>query len=187
MSAVKRLFFATHIRSEKISKELLPVLKNELKFCSISWARPEQIHVTLKFFGDTPGSRIPDIETAVKRALSGYQPFTIQLKNVRMFGSRYKPQVIWIGMEDGGILKKMFYSVRENLEKAGFVGDRQNFVPHLTMGRIKTIDNLQKFQSVLADFADYEAETLTVKEFALYESILRPEGALHILLKKFIL
>jgi RNA 2',3'-cyclic 3'-phosphodiesterase len=180
MSNIKRLFFATHIQSEKIANELLPALKTELQHGSISWAKPEQMHVTLRFFGDTPVSRIPSIEKALRTALKQCKSFEISLKHVKMFGSRYKPQVIWIGIEDNGVLKNLFAHVQSNLLKEGFPGDRQNFVPHLTLGRIKKLDNLQQFQSVLADFSEYEAEILTVKEFILFESQLFPSGAVHI-------
>lgn len=185
MSGFKRLFFATHIRSGLVTNNLLPELKSELKFSSISWARPEQMHVTLRFFGDTPVSRIPDIEQSVRKTLVLFKPFMISLKHVRMFGSRYKPQVIWLGIEDGGVMKKMFSELQLYLNKAGFPGDRQNFVSHLTLGRIKKLDNLQKFQSVMADFSEYEAETMAVEEFILFESQMFPSGAVHIPLKKF--
>jgi RNA 2',3'-cyclic 3'-phosphodiesterase len=184
MSNIKRLFFATHITSELIINDLLPRLKKELRLSSISWAKPEQMHVTLKFFGDTPDSRIPEIEKALSGSLKNHQEFDIELKHVKLFGSRYKPQVIWLGMEDHGEMRNLFRDVQEQLGKIGYQNDRQNFVPHLTLGRVKKTDNLQRFHTVISEFTDYKADILTVSEFILFESRLQPQGAVHIPLKR---
>ncbi len=184
MFAIKRLFFATHIRSDLIVNELLPELKTKLQFDNISWAKPEQMHITLKFFGDTPDSRIPEIEKALSGSLKNHQEFDIELKHVKLFGSRYKPQVIWLGMEDHGEMRSLFRDVQEQLGKIGYQNDRQNFVPHLTLGRVKKTDNLQRFHTVISEFTDYKADILTVSEFILFESRLQPQGAVHIPLKR---
>jgi RNA 2',3'-cyclic 3'-phosphodiesterase len=187
MTNLRRLFFATHIQPLPILESFFAQIKQDFHFDNISWAKPEQMHITLRFFGETPQSRIPHICNALKKALHKEQLFSIQLRQLKMFGSRYHPQVLWLGVDDKGPLKNLFAKTQSSLSDAGFEGDRQNFVPHLTLGRLKKIDNLPHFQSVLDRYSDVFAGEYTIDEFVLYESLLRPQGALHIPVEKFLL
>jgi 2'-5' RNA ligase len=88
-------------------------------------------------------------------------------------------------MQDQGDLVEMGTIMLESLEMAGFPDDRQNFVPHLTIGRIKQIRNNSIFQSTINRFKDgYMQETL-VNEIILFESVLKPKGPQYYPLKKY--
>ncbi len=187
MNKTKRLFFATHIVSPLIHTHLLPHLKKALDGESISWTKPEQLHITLRFLGDTHENLIPDIERAFAKALDDTQPFDINLCKVKMFGSRYKPTVLWIGAEDNGQMKKLFFQIEQQLKKLGIHGDRQNFISHLTLCRIKRLKDLKNFQKTIEQYSEFQAETTIVDTFTLFESRLEKSGAVHIPLRKFLL
>jgi RNA 2',3'-cyclic 3'-phosphodiesterase len=187
MTNTKRLFFAAHIDVPDLFNMLIPELKQKLGHERISWTRKGQSHITLRFLGDTHVNHIPRLEKAFSDAVSKEDAFEISIEKVKIFGSRYKPTVIWIGAEDGGDMKHLFARVRHELEKIGLPGDRQNFVPHLTLGRIRELTDLNHFQRVLNECADYQAGKNIVSELILYESRLEKTGAVHIPLKKFAL
>lgn len=187
MHGTKRIFLAAKIDSDLVKQELIPQLKDLLKLEQIRWANPNQMHLTLRFFGDTPVSRIPYIEEAISTSLSSFSSFDITLSQLKMFGSKYKPQVLWVGIENNDVLKKMFSELNEQLAKIGIQSTRQNFVPHLSLGRIKSIDDHKNFQDVLVKFSDYQAESININSFKLYESVLNPTGAVHFELITFLL
>jgi len=187
MPNTKRLFFAAHIDIPAIFKGLLPELKQQLAHERITWTKEGQTHITLRFLGDTHVNHIPRLEKAFSDAVSRGNAFRVSIEKVKMFGSRYRPTVIWIGAEDNGEMKYMFTEVRNELEKAGLPGDRQNFVPHLTVGRIKELTDLNHFQNVMKQYVEYQAGSFFVKELILYESRLEKTGAVHIPQRTFAL
>jgi 2'-5' RNA ligase len=76
-------------------------------------------------------------------------------------------------------------AVHASLVSIGYEPDRQNLVPHLTLGRIKEITDKKNFQSVVDTFRDLSSGEMPVREFVLYESILKKEGPIYIPLKRF--
>ena len=115
---MKRLFAAVKIHPSAEFLKTYNSLKSGLHFARITWVKPESIHVTLKFFGETEENRIPDISKILHEVAGRHQPFASELVNVGIFGSSYSPKVIWFGIEKSEPLKKLgidvLQSVRSN-------------------------------------------------------------------------
>ena len=173
---MKRLFAAIKIYPSDEFSRLYYEMRNRLKHEKIRWVAPGNIHITLKFFGETDEKLIPAINQALNATAKSCQSFDFELRNTGIFGSSYNPKVIWFGIRQSEKLVKLAGSVFEELDARGWKRDRQNFVPHLTIGRIKHINDKQLFQKIIDDFAEVEIQAVSVKEFHLYESILRKEG-----------
>jgi 2'-5' RNA ligase len=182
---MKRLFAAVKIYPSGEFIKLYDSLRTGLKFASIKWVPTENIHVTLKFFGETPEDRIAAIVAALRSAALKHQSFKMELKNVGIFGSSYDPRVIWFGMEKTEPIAALTNTVFVELEKTGWHPDRQNFVPHLTVGRIKYVPDKRLFQTVIDDYKIADIQVVEVREFHLYESILRKEGPLYTILETY--
>ena len=103
-------------------------------------------------------------------------PFTLDFKKTGIFGSSYNPKVIWFGVEKSEILAILAENLLENLDKNGFSRDRQNFVPHLTVGRIKNVNNKQQFQNVIDQYKSSFIQKVQVESIILFESLLSPTG-----------
>jgi RNA 2',3'-cyclic 3'-phosphodiesterase len=176
---MKRLFAAIKIHPSPEFLKTYNSLKNGLKFCRITWVKPESIHVTLKFFGETEEKRIPEISRVLKEAASRHQPFASELVNVGIFGSSYSPKVIWFGIENAEPLKNLGNDVLKSCEAIGWEADRQNFVPHLTIGRIKDVPDKHLFQKMIDEHKKARMQEFSVREFHLYESILNREGPIY--------
>ena len=71
------------------------------------------------------------------------------------------------------------------MEELGFERDRQNFVPHLTIGRIKFIQDKNHFSRVIGGYKGQEFERMVVNEFELIESRLQPTGPVYTVLESF--
>ena len=182
---MKRLFVAIKIHPSEKFLKTYDSLKSGLRFARITWVKPESIHVTLKFFGETMENRIPDISKVLQEVAGRHKPFTSELVNVGIFGSSYSPKVIWFGIDKPEPLKKLGNDVLQSVESIGWENDRQNFVPHLTIGRIKDIPDKHLFQSVIDEHKKTWMQEVQVSEFHLYESILRSGGPIYKVLETY--
>lgn len=182
---MKRLFAAIKIQPSPEFLNLLFHLKRELHYEKIKWVSPENIHITLKFYGETPEDDIPLIEKVLQEAAVAHAPFTFRLKGLGVFGSSYRPRVIWAGIEDGKPLAELGKAVLNGSDRAGWKRDRQNFVPHLTIGRIKQLEDKRHFQEVIRKDRDVFLQEVSAEEIILYESILRSQGPEYVTLGSF--
>ena len=185
---MKRLFLAIPIKTaDNGFVPLLDGLKRQLAHEKrINWVRPQNIHLTLKFIGDTPNEDIPKIIEAVEEMLKNHKSFTMDFNRIGIFGSRYAPRVLWMGMNE---TPQELYNLEEDtltaFDKLGYLRDRQNFVPHITLGRIKELCEKQYFQKIVSSIEQKSYIKQEVNEIILFQSILRPEGATYKELKKF--
>ena len=187
---MKRLFLAIPIKTADNSfVPLIDGLKRQLAHEKrINWVRPQNIHLTLKFIGDTPNEDIPKIIETVEEMLKNHKSFTMDFNRTGIFGSRYAPRVLWMGMKE---TPQELYNLEEDtltaFDKLGYLRDRQNFVPHITLGRIKELCEKQYFQKIVSSIEQKSYIKQEVNEIILFQSILRPEGATYKELKKFLL
>jgi 2'-5' RNA ligase len=182
---MKRLFVAIKIYPTTEFLRIFSQLTSDLRHERIKWVEPHNIHITLKFFGETEENEIPAIKSALQLAASQSKVFTMKISRTGIFGSRYDPKVIWFGIERDSSLDLLARNTLEELKKAGWEPDRQNFVPHLTVGRIRELRDKEFFQQVIDQYRDAKIQEQLVKEVILYESILKPQGPTYISLAKF--
>lgn len=173
---MKRLFAAIKITPDENFLKIYFDLMKGLHFTKINWVKPENMHLTLKFFGETPESKVELINSVISNSIALHAPFSIEIKNTGIFGSSYNPKVIWFGVDNPENLKKLTENLLENLDKNGFLRDRQNFVPHLTVGRIKDVQNKQIFQSIVNKHKSSFIQKVQVESIILFESLLLPSG-----------
>ena len=182
---MKRLFVAVKIHPSPEFLKTYNSLKSGLRFCRITWVRPESIHVTLKFFGETEEQRIPELSRVLKEVAVRHKSFSSELAKVGIFGSSYSPKVIWFGIEHSEPLTKLGKDVLQSCEAIGWEPDRQNFVPHLTIGRIKEVPDKQLFQKMIDEHKHDWLQEFSVVEFNLYESILLKEGPVYKVIESY--
>lgn len=176
---MKRLFAAIKIHPSATYISLFNEISASLSHERIKWVEPGNMHLTLKFFGETQEDKIPSISLALQKAASGLKPFTLCIADTGIFGSRYDPKVIWFGIRPNAELQYLASNIFSQLETVGWAHDRQNFVPHLTIGRMKDLKDKTLFQKILSAYHSVEIQEEKVFEINLYESILRREGPLY--------
>jgi RNA 2',3'-cyclic 3'-phosphodiesterase len=180
-----RLFAAIKIDPQEQFENTYEFLKQALDFNIIKWVDLKNIHLTLKFIGDTNPDEVPNIMSALASACEEIKQFELKISNTGVFGSNYNPKVIWFGIEANDMLQKLAQQVSSKLETVGILGDRQNFVPHLTIGRIREIKDKKYFQQLMGRFHEVELQNQLITGFDLYESILRREGPLYNVLETY--
>jgi 2'-5' RNA ligase len=103
-----------------------------------SWVREQNLHLTLKFFGDTPLERVEQLSRALQAAAARMTQFEIAIRDRGSFAPRGKPSVLWIGIEDASAnLNKLHDALENECERAGFARDDRSFNPHLTIARLR--------------------------------------------------
>jgi 2'-5' RNA ligase len=177
---MKRLFAALKIHPSASYINVFNEISSSLRHERIKWVEPENMHLTLKFFGETDEAQIPAISLALQTAVSQSKPFTLKIVNTGIFGSRYDPKVIWFGIEKHPELDMLAKNIFTELTNCGWEQDRQNFVPHLTIGRIRELKDKPLFQQIICKYNTVEIQEENVNEIILYESILRREGPLYV-------
>ena len=177
---MKRLFAAIKIHPSAKYLSLFNEISSSLRHERIKWVEPENTHLTLKFFGETDDTKIPAIRQSIEKAVAQSKSFTLKIANTGIFGTRYDPKVIWFGIEKQDELENLAQNIFNELAKCGWEKDRQNFVPHLTVGRIKGLKDKPLFQQIISKYSTVEVQEEKVTEITLYESILRREGPLYV-------
>ena len=160
-------------------------LEASFQYERIKWVEDHNIHITLKFFGETEEKLIPGISAALKKVASSSNAFSFSLKNLGIFGSSYDPKVVWVGIEPYEGLVSLMKKIQQDLIPLGFEADRQNLVPHLTLGRIKGLKDKPLFQRTIDRYKSIFSTTLIAESFILYESILKREGPTYRAIETF--
>jgi 2'-5' RNA ligase len=149
----------------------------------VSWTRPEQLHVTLRFLGETPEEQ----SDALRERLRGVRvaPFILPLEGVGTFPPNRPPRVLWIGTGAGHPrLFQLRQRIDDALLAAGLQLDLRTFHPHVTLARM-TETPAKPIAHWLHTHRDFAAPPFRVDAFDLYASDLQPGGAVHTLVERF--
>lgn len=184
---MKRLFCAVKIHITNEILDSIVLFQNELKDERIKWVNTDNLHLTLKFFGDTGAESEAEIINALNKAGEVMKAFSFNLAGLGYFGPRRSPRVLWIGIKQPAGLQILYKHINKYLTPLGYTPDKPNFVPHLTVGRIKDLKNINSFHNLLLTYEDKNYGAQHIDSFALYQSILRPQGPEYHVVKKWIL
>jgi len=181
-----RIFVAIELSEEVLAQAriLLEDLGKEVP--AVRWARPESLHVTLKFLGEVGDERVDSIGEALDRAAAGggTSPFTFEVEGLGTFGERKRPRVVWAGVrERSGALSELYAAAESACVKLGFGAEDRPFHPHLTLARLK--GPVPRLGRALAKRSGVRFGSTEVRSFMLIRSELRPEGALYTTLRRF--
>jgi 2'-5' RNA ligase len=150
---------------------------------SVRWVRPDGIHLTLKFLGDTPTVKLEEIKAALVRAAAGIEAFTFTVEGVGCFPNLRQPRVVWLGLQEpSGELRRLRDAVEAQVAPLGFPTERRAFNPHLTLGRVQrhaSKSEVREIGQVVAASAIGRLDEMTVTSVSFIKSDLRPSGAVY--------
>jgi 2'-5' RNA ligase len=179
-----RTFIAIEL-PEKVKKKI-ELAQTPLKKTNafVSWVKPGNIHVTLKFLGEVPEDKINDVFLATEKALEGIKKFRMSLRGMGAFPDFRRPRVIWIGAKSGE--EELIYlagRVEEEMGKIGFPKENRKFSAHFTIGRVKSTKNIENLMELVKS-SDFSTDEIEVNEVVVMRSQLHPAGAIYTPLKK---
>jgi 2'-5' RNA ligase len=172
-----RAFIAIDLDPE--IKETLQSLIRDLKTAraDIRWVSAEAMHLTLKFLGPIDDSQALRVKDILKDIATHHAPFPLRLEGTGAFPGEKSPRVLWVGFASGPELPALQEEIEHSLEAEGFEREKRGFTPHLTVGRVKGQDRVAKAMAELDQRRGEAFGSMTVRKIALFESLLRPEGA----------
>jgi 2'-5' RNA ligase len=150
----------------------------------IKLVEPENIHITIKFLGDTDENYIDTIEQSIKESVLSIKPFLIKLKGTGVYPNQNYIKVIWIGITDDGNIETIARAIDEKLEKLGFKKENRGFSPHLTVGRVKTARNKVQLLKVIENYQTVEFTIQNIQSITLKKSELTPNGPIYTTLRE---
>ena len=141
------------------------------------WPRRDALHLTLHFIGNVPEA----VARAYGRTLREVDApaFDLRIAGVGQFPIEARPRVIWAGVENTPPLRALYEAIGVALEREGFQRERRRFHPHITLMRFKKPLRRGLASTWIREHMDFFTEPFPVTEFALYESDLKPSGAVY--------
>lgn len=173
---MKRIFIALEIKPEGILLDTFSMLKHNLKNEAIKWTKPENIHITLVFLGDTSEAKISPLCEMLREKCDGFGMFDLTLNGTGIFRSISDPRIIWIGLMTSEKLLKLNRAIVNGLGSIGIKTEERPFNPHLTLGRIKHINDNETFKTEVERYKNQFFQLVPVSQVILYESILLQTG-----------
>ena len=170
--------FRGFISADIEPKESLASLLRELALtrADLKIVKPELLHVTLKFLGDTEEDLVEQVFSRIVDATRGVAPFRIRLAGMGAFPSMSNIRVVWVGIEDGRPLQEMANRLDLSLKDLGFERDRKGFVPHLTLARTRSGRNMANLQEIIRSNAATDYGEYLIDRLLLKKSVLSPQG-----------
>ena len=149
----------------------------------VKWVASDSIHLTLKFLGDTPRSRIPQLEAALQAACAAFAPFEFTVEGRGCFPNIHRPRVIWVAVRDKGqALARLQQDVEKCVAPLGWPTEERGFSPHLTVGRVaKGADRATETEigQIVERSVVEQIGVQRVTAVSLIQSDLRPTGAVY--------
>jgi RNA 2',3'-cyclic 3'-phosphodiesterase len=135
-----RLFVAISVTPE-VKNAILGAqteIRRNLPGEGISWTRPEQFHLTLKFLGDVPADSVPALIDALCEATAGIGTLALHARGLGFFPNARAPRVLWAGVTDGS--ERLGYlqpKVEEACRSFSAETAESRFHAHITLARVK--------------------------------------------------
>ena len=146
----------------------------------VKWVRPEAIHATLRFIGDTNEERVPALGEAIAAAAAGIAPFSLEARGTGFFPNESRPRVVWAGLAgDLPALLRLQARVEAEVVRIGYPADDRPFAAHLTLGRVRSGKRAGALVRAARDPAGTSLGAVPVDRVILYRSELRPQGAVY--------
>ncbi len=172
-----RLFIAVDLSNETLNE--LERLQNELIDANLDCSRSKSFHLTLKFLGEVNKKSVATIVKELEKIK--FKEFGLTLGNLGVFEHEGMIKVLWAGIEKSDALDDLYNAIKCVLHE--FKNDK-DFSPHLTLARIKSVDNKQVFMDKL-EKTKANKITSQVNSFVLYKSTLTHSGAVYEKIKEF--
>jgi 2'-5' RNA ligase len=177
-----RAFISADIGAKPELVELEEVLRRTR--ASLKLVEPSNIHITLKFLGDTEEELTADIINTMQKSVVGIPSFKLKLSNIGAFPNSNYMKVIWVGMANPAHLITIAERLDQDLLALGFKPERRGFSPHLTLARVKSRMGKDELQQILKDYEGHEFGEIDINCIRLKKSDLTRGGPIYTTVKE---
>lgn len=200
--STKRTFIAIEFPTEvtraiqQFNAALHDNLKKQQLERAARFVTPQNIHLTLRFLGDTSPSQLSAIQQGLQQIAPKHTPFNLQLHGLGCFPNLRKPSVVWTALIGASnTIANLQRDVEALVQRAGYVAESRTFQPHITLARIERSASASDVRrlgawveqmSVSETVKSWSAD-LAVQQISFIESTLTPTGSIYTSLGRFAL
>jgi 2'-5' RNA ligase len=173
-----RAFLGIPITQDVVSK--IANVQKRLSTFDIKFVEKENLHFNLKFFRHIEEEKIDQLKETVKETCEKFERFDINISGLGAFPSKNYIRVIWLGVKDGhNELVALANMIDNALETLGFEKEKQKFIPHLTLGRVRSGRNKEKMKEIVKELENIEIGSMKLDKVVLFQSKLGPNGPVY--------
>jgi len=138
------------------------------------WRTPDQLHLTLRFFGEVREDMARDLDGELSGVGGG--GFDIVMQGAGAFGEGQDIHAIWAGVADSEPLTRLAKSCESAARRAGLKPERRQYRPHVTLAYLRRPDPDKVARWIQANNL-LKSPPIRVDRFGLYSSFLASDGA----------
>ena len=175
-----RLFIALEL-SKRQKKEVGGFQEKAKKHLHyVRWVKPDNIHLTLKFLGETEEGKVEPVKGAIADVCAGLKPFSTRYGDSGVFPSERKARVLWVGIKEGeDSVCDLAEKVEEKMADLGYKKEKRSFHPHLTIGRPRNAPPANSIKNFLSEGKNFVSSDIVIDKVLLFESNLTRSGAIY--------
>jgi len=144
---------------------------------SLKVVSTDQLHLTVKFLGDTEEGLVSEIVATIREACAEVRPFDITVRGTGAFPSLSRMNVIWVGVDGAEPIARIAAALEASLESLGFAAERRPWKAHVTLARVKGHRDLDRVRRILEDRRDEVFGGHRIDRIHLKKSVLTSGGA----------
>ena len=164
---------------------LIAELHRRTHYDTITWVKPDLFHITLRYIGKTHSSQVKSIAETLQNIAANTPEIDLEINKLGVFGSHYKPKCIWLGIQNTPQLQQLYNIVDSSLPQLGVELKNENFVPHISLGRTRKIDNKNRFSQMLEELQPTFHQKFHFTHFSLIRSQLEKNTPVYTTLYDF--
>jgi 2'-5' RNA ligase len=187
--SVSRLFCAIELPAEVRSRvgEHIARLRDAVPSAHASWSREGNMHLTLKFLGEIPQTRVDNLSLAASRAVAELSTFKLVVEGAGCFPKAGSPRVLWIGVNDpSGKLTELHGLLEAECAKEGFAKEQRTFHPHFTLARLRQPQGARALASAHKQIG-FDPIKISVSELLVIRSELSSGGSKYTIVSRHLL
>jgi RNA 2',3'-cyclic 3'-phosphodiesterase len=178
-----RLFTGIEL-PEDMRERLERLLMHLRPAAHLKWSAVYNLHLTLKFIGEWPEEKLPQLEASL-RALPARTQISAEVKGLGWYPNPNHPRVFWAGVQAGDALAALARDTEKTLMPLGIPNEERAFSAHLTLARVKDPVPLQPLRNAIAQLESVEFGSFTADRFHLYRSQPGSAGSIYTKLAEF--
>lgn len=168
---------------DQLTQKLRPVTSKNIR-----WIPSSNIHLTLKFLGESAHQSLEFLATTIDQNIKGMTHFDLSLSHLGTFPNARQPRIVWIGLQPNANLMTLQNFVEKAAQQARFANEDRPFSPHLTIARVREPLTRSEVEQLIVSLQSTSLDTsivIPVKEVILFRSDLHPSGAIYTILRRF--
>ena len=165
---------------EQIKKELFYLKNSTLR--NIKWASSSSMHITIKFIGDFNPEHKSSIQKDLRSHLIKFGEIKLSFGEMSVFPNLRNPRIVWLSLNEHGQLIRLARVVDLITSNYGYLKEKRNFSPHLTIGRVRNNASSRDKELLSQKIANNESMDITpftTNKLSFIKSSLTPQGPIY--------